>query len=279
MYAIQTVADFLIEDPSLMSVDKRTTNAFTKPKSPRWPAIVSEWNFVKDVLLWKEKYRHSLSRLVPKFVFHPERMLPCTQEVPDAHRWWCEMVATPLNCVLPNGIKAKMAPLEADLYPDFGFIDDKRVKLVGEIKNPWHPLARGPATAPDFMIKTSPVYMALGQLYGYMNNNFCQYGVLTTYTYTWFVKRTAVMSELLISPPISYNSKLPSLFECYYFLICEMEQSGFYHDKSAENSAPVSKASSKSATPEGSRPGTPTRSLFSRLTTQNYSSDEYDPTH
>ena len=258
-----TAADFLTESPSTMSLAEKPAFDDIEPGSHNWPAIVSEWNFVKDVLLWKETYRHSLSRLVPKFVFHSERMLPCTQEVPDAHRWWCEMVATPLNCVLQNDIKAVMQPLEAVLQPDFGFIDNKRVKLVGEIKSPWHPLAKGLATAPDFMEQESPIRQALAQLYGYMDLNNCRYGVLTTYTYTWFVKRSGDKGELLISPPISYNSKLPSLFECYYFLVCEMEQSGFHYDRSAENSAPGSEA-----TPEGSRPGTPTSAPLSRLTTQ-----------
>ena len=141
------------------------------------------------------------------------------------------MVAIPLNLILPTGFKASWAPIQAALEPDFCFIDnfdDGKVKLVVAIKCPWHQIASGPATAPDFMKQESKTRQALAQLYGYMELNNCRYGVLSTYTYTWFVKRSGVKGELLISPPISYNSESPTLFECYYFLVCEMEQSGFH---------------------------------------------------
>ena len=206
----------------------------TEPGSQNWPAIVSEWKFVEDVQLWKERYQNTLPDTVSKYAFPLGDMQPCAQEFPDVHLWWCMMVAYPLNRILPNGIKAEMAPRQAALKPDFGFLDDGKVKLVGTIKCPWHPLASsGPVTAPDFMNQNSKIRQALAQLYGYMILNNCRYGVLTTYTYTWFVKRTGVMGELLISPPISYNSQSPTLFESYYYLVCEMEQTGYQYDQSA----------------------------------------------
>ena len=127
------------------------------------------------------------------------------------------------------------------------------------------------------MEQESKTRQALAQLYGYMELNNCRYGVLTTYTYTWFVKRSGVKGELLICPPISQDSESPTLFECYYFLVCEMEQSGSYYDRSAEISEQCLKVSSASGTPTDSRPGTTTPSPLSRVTTQHCSSEKLEP--
>ena len=229
-----TMAEFMTQKPPLITVTENPAVDDTQPESHIWPAIVREWNFVEDVLLWKQKYQNSLSQTVPNLAF--PNLQQCFQEDLDVHQWWHAMVALPLNLILQNGVEAVMSPLEDDLTPDFGFLHDGKLKLVGEIRCPWHQLASGPATAPDFMEQESKTRQALAQLYGYMELNNCRYGVLTTYSYTWFVKRTGVMGELLISPPVTSDSDLPTLFECYYFLVCEMEQSGFHYDRSAENS-------------------------------------------
>ena len=229
-------AETSTQTPSSLTADEKTTIRGKKLGLYRWPAIIREWNFKEDLLLWKEKYQEFLAETVPSYDFPSDRMRPCTQES-DVHHWWYVMVAAPLNIVLRNGIKAVMFPVEADLTPDFGFVGDGKVKLAGNIKCPWHMLAKGPATAPDFMIRKSSIHQALAQLYGFMDNNECRYGVLTTYTFTWFVKQSGVKGELLISPPISYNNSSPTLFESYFYLVCELEETGFRYDKSVENLA------------------------------------------
>ena len=183
--------------------------------------------------------------MVPAYVFPLVNLLPCTQEVPDAHLLWSDMVASPLKFILQNGIKAVMLLLQAALEPVLGFLDNKKMKLAGEINCYWHLIASGPATAPDFMKRESKIRQALAQLYGYMNVNDCRVSVLTTYTYTWFVSRTGVMG---VSLPISYNSELSTLFECFYYLVCEMEQTGFQYDRSVGLTTQIY-SSEKSETP------------------------------
>ena len=272
--ATVTVAKILTLKPPLILVAQDVVLNDTEPGSHRCPAIVSEWNFAEDVLLWSQTYRKSLSQTAPNFKFPLERMEPCANEVPDVQEWWCEMVASPLNCIFQNGIEVRIAPFQAALMPDFCFLDDGNVRLVGVIKCPWHQLASGPATTLDFMNGKSTTRQALAQLNGYMELNSCHYGVLTTYSYTWFVKRSGVKGELLISPPISYNRTSPTLLECYYYLACEMQHFRFHADRSAGSSAAGSGLSLWSATSEGSRPGTQTHTQLLCATSQNCSSEK-----
>ena len=51
------------------------------------------------------------------------------------------------------------------------------------------------------------------QIFGYLSCNCLQYGVLTTYEQTWFLKRD--LGKLYISSAIRYNNQNPTLFHCY----------------------------------------------------------------
>lgn len=60
----------------------------------------------------------------------------------------------------------------------------------------------------------------LKQIYGYMKLNGYRYGVLSTYTQTWFIKRVGEQgNDVLVSPTIYFNSTVPTLLQCYLWLI------------------------------------------------------------
>ncbi|GJJ76176.1 hypothetical protein EMPS_08535 [Entomortierella parvispora] len=64
----------------------------------------------------------------------------------------------------------------------------------------------------------------LNRIYGYMKLNGYRYGVLSTYTQTWFLKITGEKDDLLlVSPTISRNSTTPTVHvqQCYLWLIRE----------------------------------------------------------
>lgn len=61
---------------------------------------------------------------------------------------------------------------------------------------------------------------ALNQLYGYMKLNGYRYGVLSTYTQTWFVKIEGDNDdEILVSPTMSFKGTTPTVRQCYIWLI------------------------------------------------------------
>ncbi|KAG9288823.1 hypothetical protein G9A89_001147 [Geosiphon pyriformis] len=57
------------------------------------------------------------------------------------------------------------------------------------------------------------------QLFDYMCLKNLQYGVLSTYETTWFLKRSNPSStKLLISPPIYHNSENPTIREAFHYM-------------------------------------------------------------
>ena len=69
----------------------------------------------------------------------------------------------------------------------------------------------------DKVPSKSTVYQ-VRQIFGYLSWNELQYGVLTTYEQTWFLKRNR--GTLYVSPAIHYAKTNPTLFKCY---ACIME--------------------------------------------------------
>ncbi|KAK3822371.1 MAG: hypothetical protein J3R72DRAFT_459113 [Linnemannia gamsii] len=60
----------------------------------------------------------------------------------------------------------------------------------------------------------------LKQIFGYIRLNGFQYGVLSTYTQTWFIKRIAEHGDdILVSPTIRFDRTNPTLLRCYMWLI------------------------------------------------------------
>ena len=144
--ATVTKAKFLTKKPTSITEAENPALDDTEPVSHRWPAFVSEWNLVEDVLLLRQNYRNSLSQTVYNYAF--PLWQHCSEGFLDVHLWWHYMIALPLNLILPNGIKAVLSPSQATLKPNFCFVDDEKVKLVGVIKYLWHQLASGPADTP-----------------------------------------------------------------------------------------------------------------------------------
>lgn len=74
---------------------------------------------------------------------------------------------------------------------------------------------------------TSPknVVYQVNQIFGYLSWNELQYGVLTTYEETWFLKRNA--GTLYVSPAIKYTSISPTLFRCYITIMNLARKSPF----------------------------------------------------
>lgn len=60
----------------------------------------------------------------------------------------------------------------------------------------------------------------LKQIFGYMRLNGYRYGILSTYTQTWVIKRVREHEDdILVSPTIQFNRTEPTLLQCYLWLI------------------------------------------------------------
>ncbi|CAG8645552.1 1633_t:CDS:1, partial [Paraglomus occultum] len=58
------------------------------------------------------------------------------------------------------------------------------------------------------------------QIYGYLGHNCLQYGVLTTYNQSWFLRRPSEPhGNLYISPAIAIDNVQPTLLQCFAYLI------------------------------------------------------------
>lgn len=68
----------------------------------------------------------------------------------------------------------------------------------------------------DRTSKKSTLYQ-VHQIFGYLSWNRLQYGVLTTYEKTWFLKRNR--GKLYVSPAIRYKRRDPTLFQCYAYIM------------------------------------------------------------
>jgi len=66
-------------------------------------------------------------------------------------------------------------------------------------------------------MKNKNIKRSVCQLWSYMKSNKCRYGVLTTYTRSWFFMRDKE-NVLYISPALSFDSQSPSLLLCFVYL-------------------------------------------------------------
>ena len=63
------------------------------------------------------------------------------------------------------------------------------------------------------------VIRQIRQIFGYLCHNGLRYGVITTYDYSWFLCRSFEGPKLLlISPAISYDSRNPTILQCFFHL-------------------------------------------------------------
>ncbi|KAF9177733.1 hypothetical protein BGZ51_008414 [Haplosporangium sp. Z 767] len=71
----------------------------------------------------------------------------------------------------------------------------------------------------------------LKQVFGYMRLNGYRYGILSTYTQTWFIKRaTRDGNDIFVSPTISFDNTEPTLLQCYLWFIREAYTSDWQMD-------------------------------------------------
>lgn len=112
--------------------------------------------------------------------------------------------------------------------PDFILIDDNRLILAIEVKTKW-------ALSVDDIVETyqdnlkdlaerraSPVSVVdlIKQIYGYMGHNKLQYGVLSTYERTWFLRRPQDNpGELFISEVVMNTATNPTLLQCLVYIM------------------------------------------------------------
>ena len=74
-------------------------------------------------------------------------------------------------------------------------------------------------TIPPNSGKEISVVDILRQVFGYLVVNNLQYGVLSTYNQSWFLRRPKYEPRALeISPTIDVRSRHPTLFQCYAFV-------------------------------------------------------------
>lgn len=112
--------------------------------------------------------------------------------------------------------------------PDFILVDDNRLILAIEVKTKW-------ALSVDDIVemyqdnledlterRASPVSVIdpIKQIYGYMGHNKLQYGVLSTYERTWFLRRPQDNpGELFISEVVMNTATNPTLLQCLVYIM------------------------------------------------------------
>ncbi|OJI88499.1 hypothetical protein ASPTUDRAFT_61119 [Aspergillus tubingensis CBS 134.48] len=109
----------------------------------------------------------------------------------------------------------KIKKAKSKLIPDIVMVDRKThtIRVVGEVKTFWTFAPKKRQTWHNFLSAK------LRQVARYMDDHYCRYGFLTTYEYTWFVKRQDD-THFLMSPPISATAQSStygvSLRECLF---------------------------------------------------------------
>jgi predicted Ser/Thr protein kinase len=114
--------------------------------------------------------------------------------------------------------------------PDGYIVKEGRISIVYEIKGKW-------SLNPDLFLNGRIdnidnsnsqyrfIYNALNQIYTYMVWNHLQYGMLSSFDYTFFLKRVKVenasdgFEQLLISTGISHNSTNPTILQSLAYLM------------------------------------------------------------
>lgn len=130
----------------------------------------------------------------------------------------------------------KIKKAKSKLIPDIVMVDRKThtIRVVGEVKTfwifapkkrqTWHnflsaKLGMWSYIFPGKISKADCTVNDIGQVARYMDDHYCRYGFLTTYEYTWFVKRQDD-THFLMSPPISATAQSStygvSLRECLF---------------------------------------------------------------
>lgn len=129
--------------------------------------------------------------------------------------------------------------------PDFILIDGDRLILVVEVKTKW-------ALSVDDIVemyqdnlkdlakhRASPVSVIdqIKQIYGYMGHNKLQYGVLSTYERTWFLRRPQDNpGTLFISEVVMNTVTNPTLLQC---LVCIMSLARHNPNSSSPPASPL----------------------------------------
>ncbi|KAI8585766.1 hypothetical protein BDZ88DRAFT_431511 [Geranomyces variabilis] len=114
-------------------------------------------------------------------------------------------------------------------------------KLCVEFKTPWALPVSDIIKAyedeqGDIKKRTSK---AISQLNGYMTFNNHRYGVLSTYTNTWFFERTGLQSgSMRVAGPFGYDSTSPYLVHAYLTLLSMVDERWFYASPTSSPSPP-----------------------------------------
>ncbi|KAI1292366.1 hypothetical protein EDD11_008793 [Mortierella claussenii] len=192
------------------------------------PAKVREWdNFFLPVL---EMELTTEPRQYPRPDFHPLRTVSTEANLHDLFRVDVGSVRS-----LPDSADTHTATTTALTYgvPD---LLCSRTETDGKLRHLFPIEMKRPAILhlnDDVSFRTayggsrSRARGPLKQLYGYMKYNGFRYGVLSTYTQTWFVKRDGNGGrEALVSPTILFNRTVPTLLQCYLWLIRAASRDG-----------------------------------------------------
>ncbi|RUS30414.1 hypothetical protein BC938DRAFT_479415 [Jimgerdemannia flammicorona] len=198
--ALLTVSDYLQLRPPTLTYNLSITKSSATTKSPyaRTPASVVTWmDFTNSV---RGMTCDNTNREFPRRIFISQR--PVFNE---------------------DGVRGALMD-----NPDFNQSDRNRnLRLVIEVKPGWvlnvdDLVATYTTNLTDHQnnhTSQNSVVDPLEQIFGYLSYNHLQFGALTTYDKTWFLRRPHDNpGQLQISPVIRYDDQQPTLFQCFYYL-------------------------------------------------------------
>jgi tRNA A-37 threonylcarbamoyl transferase component Bud32 len=213
----------------------RSSTQTTKPRNPRVEdATIELWDsFIPNAI----DYMSRLKRESIRHVYLPIDVITVESEK-TLETKWNVLVSDVINRTVGGKLGSYRAR-EVIGDPDFVFVEDDVVKVVGELQTWW----AFPFCDLVENNNTPKVNKCIAQVYGYMTFNCLRYvrnchllflfilffafsfGFLTNYINTWFLERVdcETGTRLRITSPLKFDgSSGITIYEAFYFLLAEL---------------------------------------------------------
>ncbi|KAI9339085.1 hypothetical protein BDR26DRAFT_862600 [Obelidium mucronatum] len=272
-------------------------NPLSRPNSSgsNWkkPSHVLLWSsFETDVTNWLEANHLQHSQRIQKPVF--VNGIVITDEVQTLQPFIkLNLLDVSSKCFIPpSEFKARRQIVSCIGEPDHVMTRGGEIVAIAEEKGKWT-LTSGDLVT--IYASNSYVSKALNQLYHYMRLNYCKYGILSSYEFTWFVCRVQVCDicqdpprheTLVVSNGFAYNCQNPPPLQClaYFNTIVDatnMDSPPSSQRSSRSSSAQVNESVTSVFSPRGSRgnlfqeSGSPSAASTSSSHQQIFDADDF----
>uniref|UniRef100_T1II48 Protein kinase domain-containing protein n=1 Tax=Strigamia maritima TaxID=126957 RepID=T1II48_STRMM len=218
----------------LMNAEVPAVKKYEPSESTGWTSVNK--CAMKTTKLWTEfhdnaqKFRLEDRRLNrEEMEFRFSKRLEIFYKMPDLYSAMDSNIFNPLKTILypEESFKGKIQ-FKGNGFPDFHLCKEDVLFFVGEGKtencfvdndsDQVVDLTR--ITEENMEIHPRPLLRSLQQLFNYLRDNYLNYGFLSVYTWTWFVKQNeSDESSLYVSKPYHCTCADPTLLRCFAYII------------------------------------------------------------